>query len=282
MAKRGIVTIADGPAYEACLWVLLRMLQRTACRLPVQVWGRPFPEVAGWVTEWRDPGTDYAVGNVRSGTRELKAVACLESGFDEVLFFDADAYPLTDPTPWLDWPELKEGGAVMPFYWRGVAAESWRHVGLEARERPGVDTFFMALDLRRRRADLERVAELGRTWRGRGMKVHGDCHLFQLGLLDRQTILPLTPHVHSVVVHRGEEDLLIHRGQDKWRLRPTRYAIRQVNDEMVRDRSLPLEDVAFGYFAEWAEAVGHRGFLPGFPWCGGCRSQRCVCKQETR
>jgi hypothetical protein len=102
---RGIVTCGGG-RYNASLYVLIRMIRRTGCTLPIQIWHHgPTEPVNPRVLDL--PGvtahdTAKIPGLRRRTGWPMKTVAWTNCRFAEFLFFDADAYPLIDPTTWFD------------------------------------------------------------------------------------------------------------------------------------------------------------------------------------
>jgi FkbM family methyltransferase len=126
-ADAGVVT-AGGGRYDASLYVSLSMLRDTGCTLPVRLYHRGEEEpVSGAVraipgvetidcTPWRDSSRQW-------GGWQVKIATVMRSGFRRVLFLDADAYPVTDPTAWIDtvadpappvviWPDGASGGGT--------------------------------------------------------------------------------------------------------------------------------------------------------------------------
>ncbi|MFL5328410.1 MAG: hypothetical protein ACJ8C4_05805 [Gemmataceae bacterium] len=101
---RGIV-LAGGGRYAPGNYLHIRLLRELGCMLPVQLWHRgsaePIPdcirELAG--VEVIDAETHPLRWQWRIlDGWQLKAIAVLNSGWLEVLFSDADNYPVNDPT----------------------------------------------------------------------------------------------------------------------------------------------------------------------------------------
>ena len=93
-----------GGSYEAGAYVACQMLRHVGWTHPIQVWHRgPGEPVSARVR--RLPGVevvDAEAHPARPGRRilggwESKVFAILNSPFEEVLFLDADCYPIYDP-----------------------------------------------------------------------------------------------------------------------------------------------------------------------------------------
>ena len=102
-AGRGAV-LCGGGRYEAGVYVACRMLRRVGWDHPIQVWHRGDEEPVSARVR-RLPGVeivDAEAHPARAGRRllggwEAKSLAILNSPFEEVLFLDADCYPVFDP-----------------------------------------------------------------------------------------------------------------------------------------------------------------------------------------
>lgn len=148
---RGIVTCAGGK-YFVSAWVLLSVLRRTGCQLPIEVWHlgeadlsagqRAILATVGDVV-FRDGTTITPVPRILTGW-ELKILALCHSGFAEVLLLDADNIPQADPTYLFEDADYQSTGAVLwpdlkPRGW-DVTETAWRVAGLPVpgrTERPG-------------------------------------------------------------------------------------------------------------------------------------------------
>lgn len=118
---RGIVICAGGIRYLTCAWVLIHMLRRLGCELPIEVWYLGEDEGdADWIELVRPLGVTCVDAHVvrrqhphpRLTGWESKAFAIQHSRFEEVLFLDADNVPVVDPTFLFDDPNYRETGAV--------------------------------------------------------------------------------------------------------------------------------------------------------------------------
>lgn len=112
---RGIVYVGGGP-YWPGVAVGVRLLRESGCTLPVEVWYRGeceavYPEdVEGLGVRLVDLDAmqrergDARVprGNAKTGGWEAKLYALTHTQWEQVLFLDADAYAVEDPTPILD------------------------------------------------------------------------------------------------------------------------------------------------------------------------------------
>lgn len=142
---KGIVICAGGPKYNTCAWVLIRMLRKLGCHLPIEVWCYSYEGDAAWRglvgpfgVAVREIARAPSTTSSRLAGWQLKPLAILESGFREVLLLDADNVPVQDPTFLFACPEYKSTGAV---FWpdRGRTAkgtDQWRVFGIPYRDEP--------------------------------------------------------------------------------------------------------------------------------------------------
>lgn len=136
---RGIVTVGGGKYWPGIV-VGIKLLRETGCTLPVEVWYRGSCEpvnaadVGGLGDVWLiDSDTLPHSNRVQFSTPErggweAKLHALSLTLFNEVLFLDADAYCVADPTPLFDllyrspvvfWEDLPRmmGCVSWPFVW---------------------------------------------------------------------------------------------------------------------------------------------------------------------
>ncbi|KAI5304819.1 hypothetical protein KEM56_005871 [Ascosphaera pollenicola] len=135
---RGIVTTAGGK-YLPVFTVSLRMLRRTGCNMPVEVFlanrGEYEPHICDTVFKSLNAKCVVLddILTFADNTREIKSyqfkiLAMLFSSYEDILFLDADAFPLRDPAQIFDsdlykknqlitWPDFW-GSSASPLYYR--------------------------------------------------------------------------------------------------------------------------------------------------------------------
>ncbi|KAF7874199.1 hypothetical protein EAF04_002871 [Stromatinia cepivora] len=126
--SRGIITVGGG-SYTPALLVSILMLRRTNCTLPIEVF---IPSPSDY-----DPYSCSTVlaplnaqcillptfHNTTLARYQYKSLALLFSSFENVLFLDADNFPIVDPTPWFDAIPYKETGMITwPDFWANTAS----------------------------------------------------------------------------------------------------------------------------------------------------------------
>lgn len=127
----GIVTTADGEMMPILL-VSLRMLRRTGCTLPVEVFISNFADYEPKLCEKVLPSlnakcvlfaSDFMDTPAPEGTQpittyQIKPFTLLLSSFNEVLFLDADSFPITDPSLlFASRPFIDTGLVIWPDFW---------------------------------------------------------------------------------------------------------------------------------------------------------------------
>lgn len=103
---RGIVLCGGGSVYFPCIWVCVRMLRRSGCTLPIELWYRGPHEMTNEMKALLEPydvvfQDSFAVARQFPVRRldgwELKPYAILNSRFAEVLYIDADNVVVRNP-----------------------------------------------------------------------------------------------------------------------------------------------------------------------------------------
>ncbi|KAI9643884.1 mannosyltransferase [Ciborinia camelliae] len=126
--SRGIITVGGG-TYTPALLVSIRMLRRTKCNLPVEVFV-PSP------SDYDPYSCDVVLrslnakciilpqfGNKTIARYQYKSVALLFSTFEDTLFLDADNFPVINPTSWFDSEAYKSTGMITwPDFWANTAS----------------------------------------------------------------------------------------------------------------------------------------------------------------
>lgn len=129
--SRGIVVSAGAFNFKQLL-LQLRMLRFSGCKLPVEVWHFPgelnashVPDlhtlhaVARNIGDVRGPLTTRMLTTKKHENYNIKSTAIANSGFEEVLWMDADNLPARDPSYLFDTPEYRSTGAMFfPDFWK--------------------------------------------------------------------------------------------------------------------------------------------------------------------
>lgn len=144
-SRRGIVTTAGG-YYFPVFVVSLRMLRRTGCDLPVEVFISDRSEYEESVCEeilpslnarcvilddlFRGDGiTDMPPPQHKISHFQYKIFSMILSSFDEILFLDADCFPLYDPKDLFKSEPYKSTGFVAwPDIWQMTASETYWNI----------------------------------------------------------------------------------------------------------------------------------------------------------
>jgi alpha 1,2-mannosyltransferase len=125
---RGIVMVGGGRFLRIAL-LSIRLLRSTGTTLPLEFWFGDTDEynsifcseVETLNVQCRILGSHLGAGTV--GRYQLKAFAILLSRFEEVLFLDADDFPVVNVDDIFDAPNYKITGAVIwPDYWSATAS----------------------------------------------------------------------------------------------------------------------------------------------------------------
>ena len=127
-AKKGIVMLAGG-RYSGFAPTGLGMLRETGSTLPVEVWMKdPVEERRGWCQELQQEGmacrflSDYMDVGVLKHGYQYKIFTILFSGFEQVLFLDADNVPVQNPDTVFASEAFTSTGAVLwPDYWKSTS-----------------------------------------------------------------------------------------------------------------------------------------------------------------
>jgi alpha 1,2-mannosyltransferase len=131
---RGLVTTA-GAQYLPNVIISLRMLRKTGCRLPMEVFLSTQREWETYICETVLPKLNAkcivqsshfrTTANTEPPSRyQNKIVAILTSSFEELLFIDADCFPVKDFTPVFDSePFMSTGLITFPDYWASTASQ---------------------------------------------------------------------------------------------------------------------------------------------------------------
>lgn len=120
---QGIVTCCGSREdIKIATYVLLRLLQYYDIELPVEIWQFDFEEDSWWTSLFESLGA-----TVKSTSKEpqsyntkqiigwvLKTKALIESGFEDILFLDADVIPLQNPLWMIDFMKKNDLDVFFP------------------------------------------------------------------------------------------------------------------------------------------------------------------------
>lgn len=277
---RGIVIAGGGERFFPSLYVTIRAVRHTGCRLPIQVWylGRNDEMPADRQAILAPFGVaciDADKVRERHPARrldgwELKVFATLHSPFEELLFLDADCYPCRNPEFLFELDDYRERGAV---FWPDMALFDrrlkWPAFGVPDPQRPGsVESGQYLLNKRT-------------SWRPLNLAWHyndysdyyyrycyGDKHTFEVAWTRcEQPFVMWTPHAvwdQVAYLHAGPdgETLFVHRCADKFRFERQKYTTNQNHPAAIYVPSLPVERECWGWMAELAPLLGRTAKLP--------------------
>lgn len=144
--SRGIVICGGGWRFFPSLYVTVRMIRRTGCALPIQIWylgdRGEFDERFAAAIEPFDVGFVDACAVAKDHPRrvlggwEIKPFAVAYAPWREVFYFDADSYPVADPeTAIMEHPRARQAGAVFWPDQHPLKAGQYARFGVEAADR---------------------------------------------------------------------------------------------------------------------------------------------------
>jgi alpha 1,2-mannosyltransferase len=147
---RGIVLVGGGPKYTVPAFGCVAFVRRTGCTLPIEIWTPPHEPVPSGVAAYftafgnvtlhnlGDAFPSTAHDNMHEQRFLAKQLAMLASGFQEILFLDADNLPLRDPSFLFEEPLYTDTGLLMwPDLWENqVKAGGWEALGIPPDMRP--------------------------------------------------------------------------------------------------------------------------------------------------
>ena len=111
---RGIVTLGGTSRYFTSAWVLVSVLRKLGCNLPIEWWYTDATEMDHDMIALAEsiPGVKCREAGKMRGW-QAKVHAIMKSRFQEVLFLDADQVPTADPSYLFDQPEYQQTGSVL-------------------------------------------------------------------------------------------------------------------------------------------------------------------------
>jgi len=161
--KRGIVICAGGTRYFSNAWVVVKLLRHHGCGLPIELWALAESELDGRMRRLAESlgvrvcfagaaiSGDGKEGVPRRWQWALKPYAIIHSDFDEVMYLDADNFPVRDPSDLFGSKVFRNEGCL---FWPDLGMtererEIWDVVGIPYRSEPEFETGQMLIDKRR-------------------------------------------------------------------------------------------------------------------------------------
>lgn len=267
MEGRGIVLVGGG-RYFPCAYVTLRVLRHLGCRLPVELWHFRGEMDDGARSLLADLGAVAVDAEEKARSRpfrflhghwwkgwQLKPYAVAHSRFAEVLYLDADCYPVRDPEflfadrgyrrrGAVFWPDIVESWFML-----GPAAEKVFGVGLPG---PPLESGQLLIDKRRCWRELRLALWCNEQAEFYYRHLWGDKDTFKVAwaLAGRPYAMLHSRagwQTHTILQYdRQGEVLFQHRCRDKFRLRREDFASSpQDHAENIRVPALAHEDFCF-------------------------------------
>lgn len=277
---RGIVIAGGGERFFASLYVTIRAVRHVGCKLPIQVWylGRNNempPDKQALLKSFGATCIDADQVRLTHPARqldgwELKVFAALHSSFEELLFLDADCYPVRNPEFLFRLPGYRQRGAI---FWPDSSTPDprlkWPAYGVPDPNRAGsVESGQFLINKKMC------WCALNLAW---FYNDHSD-YYYRCGYGDKHTFevawtrvgLPFvmfTPRARveeAGYVHIGPDHrpLFIHRCSDKFRLQTQSYETEQQSWWPRYFASLPLEKECWSWLGDLAALLGVRLWPP--------------------
>jgi len=285
-AGRGAVLCGGGP-YEAGAYVACRMLRHVGWKHPIQVWRRGAKEPVSERFR-RLPGVevvDAEAHPARPGRRmlggwESKMFAILHCPFEEVLYLDADCYPIFDPDECFEPQHNPHGIVTWPDVPAGDHTPQWASYGLAPDGRTSINGGHYVFTKRRAWPVLQLaqhfddhsdyyycqtthcVGDVG----GYGDQDQMRAAIHKLGAASHRYADRPVACAYESYVQAGPHGrpLFVHRHYNKFAA-PGQFAL----PPRWHAGDLPMEATAWRYFLEWMTVpAGDDGFPDEVPgWC---------------
>lgn len=242
---RGIVITTSAP-FAAGTFVLLKQIRATGCNLPIQLWHRRQDPPPAALLEFEGVSLrclNDVIPEEEQNYRQYQHYAAMRSsGWQQVMYLDADLYPAADPTVCFD--DLKDGFAL----WQDIDSSDAfvpELYGLSGREgfqpQGGVKVVDLAVAW-----PVLRLAE----WLCQNEAFYFPGQAGDQSQLRAAMILHrFQPHNYGKVEHVADKALIHHR--DGKPLFVHRVACKMGFPEAMRIDQLPMEAVAWQMFEEW-------------------------------
>jgi hypothetical protein len=297
-AGRGAVLCGGGP-YEASAYVACRMLRHVGWEHPIQVWHRGAAEPISSQLR-RLPGVEVVNAEAHParasrrllGGWEAKLFAALHSPFEEVLYLDADCYPLYNPDECFEPAHNPHGIVTWPDGPIVDEAVHWPTYGLPPDGKTGQNGGHYVFEKRRAWAVLQLAGHFDN---------HSDYYYWysvsdvQVGGFSDQEQLRVALHKLNTPYHRYTErplacmhqsylqagphgrPLFVHRFGNKFAA-PRQFPVAP----QWHPGRLPLEATAWRFFLEWltepAQGAAFWDEVPGWFTPAECQLWSKMCR----
>lgn len=284
--ERGIVICGGGWKFFPSLYVTVRVIRATGCKLPIQVWyigdwgefdERMMAACRDYDVSWvniNEFARDNRIPLRVMGGWQAKPFSALYAPFKEVVCIDADCYPAYNPVKFLETPEYKAVGAA---FWPDLGHVNngkllpgqWARFGLPYHDEPGWESGQYIVDKSRHWKPL---------WLTTWMNQHSD-YVYKHMYGDKDTFhicwrfcgndvcvpqrAPGWNQVAFLQKDFGNRTLFVHRTRDKFRLSGAidgqsinnHYSTAQSGGDPRFVSSLPWEQYAHQYLRECDELL---------------------------
>jgi len=287
---RGLVFCVGGERLFVNLWINLCLLRRALkCSLPIEIWYFGEGELTPAMASLLEPfdvrivnGETFSQALPRAKWRgfALKTLAVLHSSFEEVLFLDADSYPVRDPSFLFDeWPYRWAGACFWPDIWDTNSQSGiWSVLNLPFLKEMEWESGQMVIDKRRAWQSLCLVDHLTHHFPFYYRHVYGDKMIFYVAWRKLDQPYAMTKHPARLAVASNGRKLLNqfdfqgkllfqHRTTADWSLTGQNEGPKSVHEDISREF---LEELR----SKWPESErscrpNRSGQRRHFPWWQG-------------
>ena len=233
--ERGIVIVSGGWRFFPSLYVAISVIRHVGCKLPIQVWylgdrGEFDPRMkqaldrfdVGWI-DANAFARDHGLPRRILGGWELKPFAAAYCPFREVIYLDADSYPVYNPETFMATDEYQRVGAA---FWPDqgkLEPGQWATFGLPHHDEPAWETGQFIIDKARHWAPLALTIWLNDHSDYVYQHVYGDKDTFHLAWrkLGHEACMPTREPGWEQIAFLQKDfagnPLFIHRTRDKFR-----------------------------------------------------------------
>lgn len=286
--KRGIVICGGGWRFFPSVYVTVRMIRRSGCELPIQVWylgdKREFdPRMlqclqdynVGWICANSFVRENHIPARILGGW-ECKPLAAAYCEYETVISLDADSYPAYNPETFLDHPEFQRvGAAFWPDNGQQLEPGQWERFGLAHHVEPAWESGQFIVDKSRHWRPLWLTWWMNQRSDYVYKHLYGDKDTFHLcwRLCGHEVCVPGNAagwHVAAFLQRDfNGRTLFVHRTRDKFRLTGALdgagingfYMTRQHSPEVMKIPGLPHEEFGHASLREVDELLRPEKFF---------------------